>query len=78
MPDGSKAGVVGGPATGYLLNKGGLSIKRNGLRNLWGSLGDTMLILGRFTAAPAPAAPSARTAGEGTRDGDVSTVGVGS
>jgi len=37
-----------------------------------------MLILGRFTAAPAPAAPSARTAGEGTRDGDVSTVGVGS
>ena len=31
---------------------GGLSIKRDDARNLWGALGDVFLILGRFTIAP--------------------------
>ena len=55
MPDGSKAGAVEGPGGVYVLNQGGVSIKRNDWRNLWGSLGDVMLILGRFSVQAAPA-----------------------
>ena len=51
MPDGSKAGIVAGPGGVYLLDKGGCSIKRNDFRNLWGSLGDVMLILGKWSVA---------------------------
>ena len=51
MPNGEKAGVVAGAGGVYLLDKGGCSIKRNDFRNLWGSLGDEMLILGRFSLA---------------------------
>ena len=47
LPDGQTAGVLEGPGGVQLLDKGGLSIKRNDWRNLWGSLGDVMLILGR-------------------------------
>lgn len=39
--------VPGGAAA--LLTEGGLTIKRNGARNLWGTLGDVFFILGRFT-----------------------------
>ena len=82
MPNGEAAGVVAGPRGTFLLSKGGLSIKRNDWRNLWGSLGDVMLILGRFSAAapttaggaPPPraaaAADAADAAGGGTDDDD--------
>jgi hypothetical protein len=36
MPNGETAGVVEGPGGVCVLNKGGLSIKRNDVRNLWG------------------------------------------
>ena len=32
-----------------LLKEGGLTIKKNGITNLYGALGDVSLILGRFT-----------------------------
>ena len=51
MPDGTKAGIVAGPGGVFLLDNGGCSIKRNDFRNLWGSLGDVMLILGKWSAA---------------------------
>lgn len=34
-----------------VLTKGGMSIRRNDARNLWGGLGDVFLILGRFSVA---------------------------
>ena len=37
-----------------LLTEGGLTIKRNSARNLWGGLGDIFLILGRFTIGDTP------------------------
>ena len=37
-----------------LLSKGGLTIKRNGLRNLYGALGDVYFILGKAGYAPSP------------------------
>ena len=49
MPDGSTAGVVQGASGVRLLDAGGITIKRNVWRNLWGALGDLMLILGRFS-----------------------------
>ena len=36
-----------------LLTIGGVSIKGNGAKNLWGVLGDVFLILGRFTISEA-------------------------
>ena len=51
MPSGEKAGVVEGPGGVFVLDQGGCTIKRNDWRNLWGSLGDVMLILGRFSLA---------------------------
>jgi hypothetical protein len=51
LPDGEKAAVVEGPGGLFLLSKGGVTIKRNDFRNLWGSLGDVMLILGKFSVA---------------------------
>jgi hypothetical protein len=36
-----------------LLTKGGIQIKGNGAKNLWGALGDVFLILGRFTISEA-------------------------
>ena len=51
MPNGQRAGVVEGPGDVYVLDQGGCSVKRNDFRNLWGSLGDVMLILGRFSVA---------------------------
>ena len=36
-----------------LINQGGLTIKGNGPRNLWGAFGDVMLILGRFSLSSA-------------------------
>ena len=59
MPDGEIAGVVEGPDGVFMLNKGGLSIKRNSFKNLWGGLGDAMFILGRYSM---PASVSAETA----------------
>jgi hypothetical protein len=64
MPDGEAAGVVEGPGGSFVLAKGGLTIKRNDWRNLWGSLGDVMLILGRFSfaeKAPSGAPATAET-----------------
>ena len=55
MPDGQPAGVVEGPDGVWVLDQGGLTIKRNDVRNLWGSLGDVMLILGRFSVTSASA-----------------------
>jgi len=55
LPDGKRAGVLEGPGGLFLLDQGGCTIKRNDFRNLWGSLGDVMLILGRFTVGePVP------------------------
>jgi len=55
MPNGRAAGAVAGPGGVYLLDNGGCSIKRNDFRNLWGALGDVMLILGRFSVSvPVP------------------------
>ena len=54
MPDGERVGVIEGPDGAYLLTKGGLSIKRNDWRNLWGAIGDVMLILGRYSFSEAP------------------------
>jgi len=74
MPNGNRAGVVEGPGGVYLLDQGGCVIKRNDWRNLWGSLGDVMLILGRFTLAePVPEArvdetPQERAARERAED----------
>ena len=76
MPDGQTAGVVEGGGR-YVLDKGGLTIKRNDLRNLWGSLGDVMLILGRFAVSPAPTAPAAAAevaAASGDGGGAAATV----
>ena len=36
-----------------LLTKGGIQVKGNGAKNLWGALGDVFLILGRFTISEA-------------------------
>ena len=45
--------VDGQGAAGLQLARGGgLSIKRNDVRNLWGFVGDVYLILGKFTVAP--------------------------
>lgn len=55
MPGGQKAGAVEGPDGVFVLDNGGCSIKRNDFRNLWGALGDVMLILGRFSVGvPVP------------------------
>ena len=51
MPDGGTARLYEGPGGVYVLDQGGCTIKRNDVRNLWGSLGDVMLILGRFSVA---------------------------
>ena len=40
-----------GPGGVQLLRSGGLTIKRNDIRNLYGALGDVMLILGRMSFA---------------------------
>ena len=62
MPDGTTAGVVSGPGGVHLLDKGGVSSKRNDWRNLFGALGEVMLIVGRFTAAaPVPPAKADET-----------------
>ena len=50
--------VVDGPGSMRILTQGGLTIKRNGLTNLYGALGDVNLILGKFTFAPSDAASS--------------------
>ena len=50
LPD---AMVMPGPDGVQVLTSGGLTIKRNDARNLWGALGDVNLILGRFSASPA-------------------------
>jgi len=72
------AGVVAGPGGVFLLDKGGLTVKRqNGPLNLWGALGETMLILGRYslsatnvaaTDASADAAASPTTAPPASAD----------
>ena len=63
VPAGMPEGVLDGPEGVQLLTSGGLTIKRNDIRNLWGALGDVMLILGRFSVAPSergePAAEAA-------------------
>ena len=41
-----------------VLTQGGLTIKRNGLTNLYGALGDVNLILGKFTFASGDATGS--------------------
>ena len=41
--------VVGAPSGAQLLTRGGLNIKRNDARNLFGAFGDVYLILGKFT-----------------------------
>ena len=59
-----------------LLTEGGLTIKRNGGRNLWGALGDVFLILGRFTLSEvkeerrgdAPETPQEKAARERAED----------
>ena len=62
MPDGQKAGVVAGPDGVFVLDKGSVTIKRNDWRNLFGALGEVMLIVGRFTAAaPVPPAKADET-----------------
>eukprot|EP00316_Scyphosphaera_apsteinii_P024231 CAMPEP_0119314186 /NCGR_PEP_ID=MMETSP1333-20130426/32001_1 /TAXON_ID=418940 /ORGANISM="Scyphosphaera apsteinii, Strain RCC1455" /LENGTH=321 /DNA_ID=CAMNT_0007319249 /DNA_START=85 /DNA_END=1050 /DNA_ORIENTATION=+ len=75
LPDGRRVGTVQGPGGVYVLDQGGCSIKRNDVRNLWGALGDVMLILGRFSmsklAAPAVRAdetPQERAARERAED----------
>lgn len=49
LPEELAAEVVEGPAGVQCLGQGGLTIKRNDARNLWGAFGDVMLILGRFS-----------------------------
>ena len=44
--------VIDGPGGVGLLRQGGLTIKRNDASNLFGLLGDVMLILGRFSVSP--------------------------
>lgn len=68
--DGLTAQVVEGPGGVYLLDKGGLSIKRNDFRNLWGSLGDVMLILGKFSVQAAASAPGVQKIDMKTRDAE--------
>ena len=59
LPNGIMAGVVEGPGGVFVLNNGELSIKRTNALNLWGALGDVMLLLGRFNVAtPSPSAAS--------------------
>ena len=65
MPDGETAGVVEGPSGVFMLDKGGLSIKRTNAFNLWGALGDVNLILGRYSLSGGKTAEAAeRTASE--------------
>jgi hypothetical protein len=45
----SSVSIVEGPGGTGVLNEGGLTIKKNGLANLYGALGDVNLILGRYT-----------------------------
>ena len=47
MPDGS--GYVDGPGGVRVAGGGGLSIKNNDAKNLWGFLGEVYFILGRFS-----------------------------
>jgi len=55
MPgDGGKAGVVSGPNGIFVLDQGGVTIKRNDWRNLFGALGQVTLIVGKFTAVKPP------------------------
>jgi len=51
--------VVEAPSGTQLLADGGLTIKRNNFRNLWGALGDANLILGRFTVRRNTSSPQA-------------------
>jgi len=53
--DGQAAGVVEGPGSVFLLNQGGLSVKRNSWKNAWGAFGDVMFILGRYSVATSSA-----------------------
>ena len=46
--------LIDAPSGLRLLSRGGLSIKRNDLRNLYGALGDVYLILGKAGYAPSP------------------------
>jgi hypothetical protein len=50
----SSVSIIEGPGPGGtgVLNEGGLTIKKNGLANLYGALGDVNLILGRYTISP--------------------------
>ena len=61
LPD--SEGCFQGPGDLQLAQGGGLSIKRNDARNLWGFAGDVYLILGKFTVAPCVAPdPESQTA----------------
>ena len=53
-----------------VLTKGGMSIKRNDARNLWGGLGDVFLILGRFSVAEGKRARSGAAASPDGEDAD--------
>ena len=44
-------GSIEGPRGLKLATSGGLSLKVNDVRNLWGALGEVNIILGRFTVA---------------------------
>jgi hypothetical protein len=54
LPNGEEGEMLAAPGGGYVLTKGGLSIRRNDWRNLWGTIGDVMLILGRYTLSGPP------------------------
>lgn len=65
-------GAVRTPTGALLIPEGGLNVKRNDVTNLFGAMGETMLILGRVTFSPdwsrdgaAPAAEGAAAAATG-------------
>ena len=62
---------VRAPGGAQLLARGGLSVLRNDARNLFGALGDTYFILGKFKVSPAPGG-SMRSAQEGS-DSEIAT-----